>query len=86
MTEYLYPVVVTINGKPECVIRDEDIVSLVRNAAGDDLANLIESRMKSHPLVVSNKKMHELLCRANNAANELQFTLEVLEQTLEEIE
>lgn len=56
MTEEFYPVVVTINGKAECVSRDEDVVSLVRGVAGDDLANLIESRMKSHPLVVANEK------------------------------
>lgn len=84
MTEDLYPVVVTINGKPECVSRDDDIVLLVRGAAGDDLANLIESRMKSHPLVVANEKIHKLLWRANDAANELQFALEGLEQTFEE--
>lgn len=86
MTENLYPIVVTINGKPECVIRDEDIVLLVRGVAGDDLANLIESRMKSHPLVVANEKIHKLLCRANDAANDLQFALEGLEQALEENE
>lgn len=86
MAEEFYPVVVTINGKAEPVIRDEDIVSLVRGVAGDDLANLIESRMKSHPLVVANEKIHKLLWRANDAANELQFALEGLEQTFEENE
>lgn len=86
MAEEFYPVVVTINGKAEPVIRDEDIVSLVRGVAGDDLANLIESRMKSQPLVVSNGKIHKLLWRANDAANELQSALEALEQVFEENE
>jgi hypothetical protein len=86
MTEDLYPVIVTINGKAECVSRDEDIVLLVRGAAGDDLANLIESRMKSQPLIVSNEKIHKLLWWANDAANELQSVLESLEQVFEENE
>lgn len=86
MAEEFYPVVVTINGKAECVSRDEDIVLLVRGVAGDDLANLIESRMKSHPLVVANEKIHKLLWQANDAVNELQVALEGLEQTLEENE
>ena len=84
MAEKFYPVVVTINGKPECVSRDEDIVLLVRGVAGDDLANLIESRMKSHPLVVANEKIYNFLWRVNDAAGELQFALEGLEQALEE--
>ena len=44
-----YPAVVRIAGKPFTIFSDDDLLSLVRDTAGDDTHDLLKLRMREVP-------------------------------------